>query len=468
MKSSFKALLAFTLLIISIGCTTDDGEDLRKLVSQPVYPNDQPNELNNALELDGEMITGNVPATINPENIRVTISVPTATISSDNFLFLPFGFDAVNELEGIYLQVEGASNHWEAPIELVDPGDNSAALAIGIPAYVQEGDFKLSYKLYDNQNNVSQAESIDVSVSTSQSFCGTSQGFPRVAGQDGVTVRAYDFGNEPGTINVTYFMYSRRDRMDIRYNNQWVASTSSTLLAEGQAPPFKTCSEASPDQGFVSGGGSLSIAYDPAISREVSIYVSGCLQGGTQWYFDVDCPNTSGSTEPIICDKPSAQDSYDPTDPNYHKYPREGQDLSTVICDPNTDPDCTVSAVFDAMLERADLIAPTNDQGPVTDCKVTWVTIFTGNNPVATAIDYSRNSIINYTLDNEKNPSGVPTAHFLHPGKVTRTIELIDGKVVVSTEGEGTGIAGGLNESASGFIWGRVDQRLKDYWRQLN
>jgi len=464
MKLNYIFLSLILLLLINISCNKEEVDN-RKLIERPIYPEEEPDALNSALIILGNLVDGDMPSASNPDKVNITITVSSALITNDNYLFLPFAFDTENEVKGIYLQIDGANNYWNASLELVNSDDNSLAIAIGIPPNIQDGVFKLSYKIYDTDNNVSNTETIDVSIVPSENKCGSGQGFQRVTGEDGITVKTYDLGDVPGTVNIYYYMYTKKDRMDIRYNNKWVANTSSNLLIDGQAPPIKTCDEATPEDGFVSGGGSFSIQYDPNISREMSVYVSGCLQGGTLWYFDVFCPQNSTLPGDVICGKPSAQVTYDVTDPGYHIYPAEGKNLENIICDPNIDPNCTVSAVFETMLKQSNFIAPTNDKSPVIDCKVTWVNILVDpTNPIVSKVNPSDFSVVNYTLENEPSPLGFNLDHFLHPGKVTRKVKIKDSKVVVCTEGEGIGLLPSWNVYLSTGVWNRVDKKLKDYW----
>lgn len=467
-QSTILILAILSLAILSCAPEEENEADTRKLVNQPIDPSSQPNELNKELIIYGDLVPGNMPSASNPDQIKITVSISSALITNDNFLFLPFAFDSNDQLKGIYIEVEGAQEHWDAPVELVDPSDNSFAVAIGIPNFIQKGDFVVSYSIYDQNNNISEKKSINVSIVDSENRCGSGQSFPRVTGEDGITVKTYDMGDYPGTVNISYYMYNQKDRMDIRYGGEWVASTSPVLLQDGQAPPFKTCNEASPNDGFVSYGGSFSIPYDPQISRQISIYVSGCLEGGTVWYFDVNCPTGNNPNPPgaMVCDNGQIQDSFDPGSENYHIYPKEGEELNTIICDPSVDPNCSVNEVFDAMLKQSNFISPTADTSPVEDCKLTWVEILTPFNPVISKINYFENSVTNYTLANQKDKFGIERSHLLHPGKVTRTVELIDGKVVVSTQGEGTGWAASINTFFSKTVWTNVDKDLQEYWNQ--
>jgi hypothetical protein len=470
MKSPIKIILAAFIGLLALSCTNDEeaGIDSRLLVKKPIDPNTQPNELNKELIIYGELEEGNMPSAKNPDQIKITVSISSALITNDNFLFLPFAFDTNEELKGIYIEVAGAEEHWNAPVELVNPTDNSFAVAIGIPSFIQKGDFVVAYSIYDQNNNISEKQSINVSIVDSENRCGNGQSFPRVNGQDGITVKTYDMGDLPGVVNISYFMYTQKDRMDVRYNGEWVASTSPVLLEGSQAPPFKLCREASPADGFVSSGGTFSIPYDPQISREISIYVSGCLEGGTLWFFDVNCPESGDPTTPVntICDNGQLQDVFDPSHENYHIYPKEGDALSTEICDPSVDPNCSVSSVFNAMLQQSNFIAPTPDNSPVEDCKLTWVEILTPTNPVISKINYFENTVTNYTMANQVDKYGFERSHLLHPGKVTRTVELIDGKVVVSTKGEGTGWAASINTFFSKIVWKGVDEDLKEFYNQ--
>ncbi|GAB3015517.1 hypothetical protein GCM10027284_38270 [Cyclobacterium sediminis] len=469
MKNQIIYIFAILVGFAIFSCSQEEETELdtRLLVNQPIDPSSQPDELNKELIINGELQGGNMPSAKNPDQIRINIFVSSALITNDNYLFLPFSFDSNEQLKGIYIEVEGAQGHWDAPANL-DPDENSFAVAIGIPNYIQKGDFVVSYRIYDQNNNVSEKKSINVSIVDSENRCGSGQSFPRVSGSDGITVKTYDMGDFPGIVNISYYMYTRKDRMDIRYNGEWVASTGPDLLESGKAPPYKLCNEATAADGFVSGGGSFSIPYDPAISREISIYVSGCLQGGTAWYFDVSCPSSGGNNPNppanIICDNGQLLDTYDPSHENYHIYPKEGEELNTVICDTSVDPTCNARSVFNAMLEQSNFIAPTPDTSPVEDCKLTWVEILTPTNPIISKINYFDNSVTNYTMANQVDKFGIERSHLLHPGKVTRKVELIDGKVVVSTKGEGTGWAASINTFFSEIVWKKVDDNLKEYW----
>jgi hypothetical protein len=104
------------------------------------------------------------------------------------------------------------------------------------------------------------------------------------------------------------------------------------------------------------------------------------------------------------------------------------------------------------MTSQARFITPTKSTSPVTNCMIINVQIVPlGRDDVRVSVDNEKFSVINYTRKN----------HFLHPGKVTRTIVEKDGAIYVVTEGEGTGSFKDKNESKAPGVWLPVDQQLR-------
>jgi hypothetical protein len=88
-------------------------------------------------------------------------------------------------------------------------------------------------------------------------------------GGQGEFTKDYFLGSEPGTVRVTFDLYSIPDKMEIIYNGQVVATTST----------------------FVSGVGALEFYY-PARPNEpdyCTIRVSA-PQDGTSWEYYINCP----------------------------------------------------------------------------------------------------------------------------------------------------------------------------------
>ncbi|MEM9679447.1 MAG: hypothetical protein AAF901_03910 [Bacteroidota bacterium] len=94
-------------------------------------------------------------------------------------------------------------------------------------------------------------------------------------------------------------MYTLKDRIDIRYGDKWVYSSGQLLdNSRTGVPPAKDCNQAGNNDGYVSGGGGYILDYDPVVSKELVIYVSGCLNSTTEWCFDVSCVESEITEEP--------------------------------------------------------------------------------------------------------------------------------------------------------------------------
>jgi hypothetical protein len=110
------------------------------------------------------------------------------------------------------------------------------------------------------------------------------------------------------------------------------------------------------------------------------------------------------------------------------------------------------------MVSEVQFIAPTSETTPVTNCKITILNIpgpF-GEDPIITSVNQNQYSTTNYTR----------TDHALHPGRVTRTIIERNGKIIVVTFGEGTGILPNINERMASKLWTDVDNKLIEEVRQ--
>ena len=459
-------ILLSKLLVLFLIFASCEEEDSRELWKDPIKPSEEASELSRALLITGQLIEGTFPQGTNPnEGIQITNSSSTASITKNNTLFIPFVYKHTsgNRPKGAYLEVEGADNYWEIPFEEVE--EDVHVMSVGIPPHILKGEFSLNYSLYDEANIQGNTESMEVEIVGSENRCSNGVGFSRVSGNDGITVRTYDLGDQAGPVQIRFNTFTVKDRMDVRYGGKWVFSTDDQLLSDTRtAPPIKQCSEASPEDGFVSGTNSFNLDYDPAISRTLDIYMSGCLEGGTEWNFDVSCPQ-GGNTTPtsMICNQPSVVDRYDPNDENYHFYPGEGKEIATKICDPNTNPQCSRNFVFETMLEGTKYLAPSESNEAVTDCAISIlrINIFYPRNPIATKINRTDRSITNYTLENYISEDGRNLSHFLHPGKVTRWIKEKDDGIYVLTAGEGTGAYPTFNSWFAEGLWKDVDEELK-------
>jgi hypothetical protein len=242
-----------------------------------IEPNSQLSLLCKSLRLLGNNKDGKMPSGKGASNSLI-VSYPRAVeISAGVLLFIPYRVNNVNNVCKIYLQVAGADNYWETKLTL-DPTSKQPYFQILIPRFIKQGRFDFVYSLEDCSGNISPSYNTRTVVSP-LSDCNTS-----ISGSVGITVRTFDLGDKAGKAGFIYDMYTIPDRLDIRYDGKWVASTGKIFDDKVIIPDCSGNSD-----GFVSGVGVLGIDYDPSKSRIVEVYISGC-NDGTKWDVTPRCP----------------------------------------------------------------------------------------------------------------------------------------------------------------------------------
>lgn len=278
--SSIK-ILSFIFSVSTLILISSCGGDSDPAPPAEVDPSD-PDALAGVLVIPGSQTTsGQPPApSTDADAPNVSNNQTSATVVSDNTLYLPFNFESDQGYGGCYVQVNGASSYFDIPSGN-SATDGLLVVPVGIPASVQEGDFCLTYCIYDNSGRVSNLLQTCVTV-------GPVQECPAfTSGNDGLTIATYDLGDTPGTATISYDMYSIQDRIDVFYNNSWIGGSGSSI-SSASFPPVSSCGDG--QNGYVSGAGTIDVNYNPSTSRTVTVYMSGCIGGGTAWELGVDCP----------------------------------------------------------------------------------------------------------------------------------------------------------------------------------
>ncbi len=295
-------LTAYLAAWILCGCQ-DEGRDSRLPFMVELDPFADVNAISRGLEIEGMMRSGTAPATPSANEVQINAFQPSASISPDNVLFIPFSYSSSTGIAGVYLQVANADHYWDIPVSSSGGAPASAAtspfggspaaagvgtlvLPVGIPDHVLPGPLTLNYRAYDGQGNVSNHVDLDATIVARTRGGGSSRIFPTVSGNDGLTVRSYDLGSTRGKVSIAWETYSVPDRIDVRYGGTWKASTGTTL-DELRVPPILDCTDASGADGFVGSSGNFTFDLEPDVDPTIDVYVSGCLNGGTQWNFTV-------------------------------------------------------------------------------------------------------------------------------------------------------------------------------------
>jgi hypothetical protein len=279
--NKFYAVALFTAALVS--CSDDEKG------KSEISPEDV-NMLISALKVAGTNKDGAPPVpTFTPATPEITNSQASASVTSNNNLYVPFTVNSTSGFSGAYVQLQNPStgefsdSYWEIPLN-AGAGAGQVVLPIGIPKEVTPGEFIVYYCLYTSSGDVSAVSELSVEVVETQNSC-DELGEVYESGEDGLTIRSYTF-NTSGTIDLSYEMYSAPDRMDVFVQQDWVGGTGSSLSAS-ETPPASEC--ASPAEGFVSGTGTISIDYKKG--QRIDVYLSGCF-GGTAWDFWFDCPDS--------------------------------------------------------------------------------------------------------------------------------------------------------------------------------
>lgn len=274
-------LLPFFALLFVVACKKD--------IELPIDPDTDKNELSEALLLKGSRKKGEAPSSTG-SGAGIFNHVPTASVTPDNIVFIPFVHSAGSAIRGVYLQVVGADSYWDVPVP-ADP-NNIGIVALGLPDNVIDGVFEVQYAVYDQSGNIGQPVLMNITVNLPVVFCEQNiSSFDWVEGNDGITNVTYELGDTPGWVTIEFDTYTVPDRLDLRYGSQWIRSTGDLLDNADPRPPLKPCDQVVAGDGFLGQHNYFTFYYDPNVSRKVSIYVSGCMDGGTRWQFRiVDCP----------------------------------------------------------------------------------------------------------------------------------------------------------------------------------
>jgi hypothetical protein len=283
MKNTIQILVKASVCLMLIFCATMCKKDDRLEYLGPIDPTKDPSGFCKALNIEGTNKGGELPSRT-VSGFRITNAQSSALAAQGANLYIPFTFTASEPIAGIYMKIEGADNYWEIPVKGQVSG-GSYVFTVGIPRNVLAGKSRIQYNAYNAKGETTNTISMNTEVALSRDAC--AEGLYRESGSQGLTVRRLILGDMAGEIIINYEMYSLPDRLDIQYNGEWVASTAPTVLGKDQTPPPSVCFDRT--VGYVPNRGTLKVNYDPAKSKEIVIYMSGCF-GATAWDISVQCP----------------------------------------------------------------------------------------------------------------------------------------------------------------------------------
>lgn len=168
MKTLFRplaiALLAGTCLFSA--CSKDNEEDEQDPAAL-VDPSDA-NALSSVLIMPaGTQTSAGAPPSPTNSGSAPSVSSSASTVLSSNGSTAPLNFSYGNvsgNLAGCYVQIDGAGNYFTVPYNASSGANGSLQLPLGIPTNVDEGEFCVSFCVYDTNGQVSNVVSTCVSV----------------------------------------------------------------------------------------------------------------------------------------------------------------------------------------------------------------------------------------------------------------------------------------------------------------
>jgi len=159
MKTKIISLLGILAFVALVSCNKDEDTNSDD-GSQIIINTDDADAVTEAIEISGaSVIEGTPPATTT--NTELQIIAPflgKIEVASGNDLSLPIEGD-VTDIDGIYLQVEGASSYLDIPLSStvnnrISTEDSVVVVVISIPEVFETGSFDIAYCVY--QNNADQ------------------------------------------------------------------------------------------------------------------------------------------------------------------------------------------------------------------------------------------------------------------------------------------------------------------------
>jgi hypothetical protein len=276
------------------------GGDSTNLIPPPPPPSPKvnpsnPNALTSALIIDNStLFKGDIPGYLKPpgnDSIFIGGIQNSVEVSAGGELIIPFNYfilaGQTYTATEYYIQVVGADSTFKIKPSAGNNAQNGTRIQrIGIPSRISFGSFCFKFStqwVNADGSGYGQSAPVDICVNISApKTCGQ-----MVTGYEGLTFTSLTLGNTAGQVNIDYDTYSIPDRIDVYYNKLWVAGTGTDL---GPVPPQKNCYDVVPGDGFIGASNTLSFAYDPSVSKNVTVVVSGCLGSNTGWEYTVNCP----------------------------------------------------------------------------------------------------------------------------------------------------------------------------------
>lgn len=242
------------------------------------------NELSKVLKFgNSSTVSGTLPTTASTNTVQITFD-PTMSVSTGGATtYIPLVFSGTENVLKAFIMVQGATIHYFSYSIPTPIANGIVYVPMTVPKSVNSGSFKLEILLVGAGNKIVGSKKLVVPVKVGKGI--TCADNKTINGNDGITQTLHVLDGKAGNVTIDWETYSVPDRIDVFLDGQWVAGTGSTI-----APPPPLCDCSNPLPGFVGDDGTFTIPVTSS-NRNIEVYVSGCLGGGTAWTYTFNCPN---------------------------------------------------------------------------------------------------------------------------------------------------------------------------------
>jgi hypothetical protein len=297
---NFLPVLVFSIFLF--GCKKGDI-DLKstEIGIDPAVNIDMVNQL---LQLEGTLVDGDLPASkkgftgqIYPIRLRDgTLKADSIFYGYDDSLFVTFkilSMPGVYKIRSLQFKLQGAKAYWKVPV--INDNSGEYAFTFSIPRLIKQSDLRLDFnaEVFASQGTrrdsaVTDSATVYLKVPKPLPCNG-----PEIIGNNGLFQRQVKLGNVPGKVKLLFLTGGVGDRLDVRYNGQYIISTCPSLLSPWQFPKCNSPAECfvRTREGDVDLYKEYSFEYDPAKSKTMDIMVTGyCTDLFTYWKLKIQCP----------------------------------------------------------------------------------------------------------------------------------------------------------------------------------
>jgi hypothetical protein len=297
-----KLYLGFLLLssILFSGC--QKGELELKNTEIGVDPAVNIDMVNQLLQLEGTLVEGDLPSktkafggTIYPILVRdASVKVDTIATNYDMPIYVPFNIPNMGfyKIRSLQFKLHGAKSYWKVPL-ISDSVSTDYAFSFAIPRLIKQSNLRIDFnaELFASafgrkDSCITDSGSIYLQISNPLK-CNDTINIAKSA--NGIFQKQFILGDKKGKGKVWFKTGGIGDRLDVKYNNEFIISTCPTKLKPWQFPKCNA-----PAECFVrtlSAYYEYEFDYDPSISKVLDVYVTGyCSDSQTGWSITVNCP----------------------------------------------------------------------------------------------------------------------------------------------------------------------------------